>query len=64
MNAPVPADTVPDYQSLMLPMLRAAAAGERHIGAVVQTRLMIRHNVGCRIEEVLHVKKVDEDFFE
>lgn len=28
------------------------------------TRLMIRHNVGCRIEEVLHVKKIDEDFFE
>jgi restriction system protein len=27
-------------------------------------RLMIRHNVGCRIEEVLHVKKIDEDFFE
>ncbi len=36
MNAPVPADTVPDYQSLMLPVLRAAAAGERRIGAVVQ----------------------------
>lgn len=28
------------------------------------TKLMIRHNVGCRIEEVLYVKKVDEDFFE
>jgi restriction system protein len=28
------------------------------------TKLMIRHNVGCRIEEVLHIKKVDEDFFE
>jgi restriction system protein len=28
------------------------------------TRLMIRHNVGCRIEESLHVRKVDEDFFE
>ena len=27
-------------------------------------RLMIRYNVGCRIEEVLHIKKVDEDFFE
>jgi len=27
-------------------------------------RLMIRHNVGCRVEEVLHIKKVDEDFFE
>lgn len=27
-------------------------------------RLMILHNVGCRIEETLHLKKVDEDFFE
>lgn len=27
-------------------------------------RLMIRYNVGCRDEEVLHLKKVDEDFFE
>ena len=37
MNAPVPADTVPDYQSLMLPVLLAAAPGERRIGAVVQS---------------------------
>jgi len=28
------------------------------------TRLMIRYNIGCRIEETLHVKKLDEDFFE
>lgn len=28
------------------------------------TRLMIRYNVGCRDEEILHLKKVDEDFFE
>jgi len=27
------------------------------------TRFMIRYNVGCRIEETLHLKKVDEDFF-
>jgi len=27
-------------------------------------RLMIRHGVGCRIEETLYVKKVDEEFFE
>lgn len=27
-------------------------------------RLMIRHNVGCRIEETLHLKRLDEDFFE
>ncbi len=28
------------------------------------SKLMIRHNVGCRDEEVLYIKKVDEDFFE
>lgn len=28
------------------------------------TTLMIRHNVGCRVEDTLHIKKVDEDFFE
>lgn len=27
-------------------------------------RLMIRYNVGCRIEDTLHIKRVDEDFFE
>lgn len=26
--------------------------------------LMIRHNVGCRVEETLHIKKIDEEFFE
>lgn len=28
------------------------------------TKLMIRYNVGCRDEDVLHLKKLDEDFFE
>ncbi|WP_026987826.1 restriction endonuclease [Fodinicurvata fenggangensis] len=27
------------------------------------TKLMIRYNVGCRDEEVLHLKRVDEDYF-
>lgn len=27
-------------------------------------KLMIRHNVGCRIEDTLYIKKVDEDFFD
>jgi restriction system protein len=27
-------------------------------------RLMIRHNVGCRIEDTIHIRKVDEEFFE
>ncbi|CAN1724744.1 restriction system protein [Hyphomicrobium sp. 1Nfss2.1] len=26
--------------------------------------LLIRHNVGCRIQETLHIKKIDEDFFD
>jgi restriction system protein len=28
------------------------------------TKLMIQYNVGCRDEEVLRLKKIDEDFFE
>jgi restriction system protein len=27
-------------------------------------KLMIRHNVGCRVEETLYIKKIDEDFFD
>jgi restriction system protein len=34
------------------------------IEAVQLARLMIRYNIGCRDEEVLHIKKVDEDFFD
>ena len=28
------------------------------------TALMIRYNVGCRVEETLHIKKIDEEYFE
>jgi restriction system protein len=28
------------------------------------TRLMIRHSIGCRVEETLDIKKIDEEFFE
>ncbi len=27
------------------------------------TRLMVRFNVGCRVEETLYMRKLDEDFF-
>ena len=27
-------------------------------------KLMIRHNVGCRVQDTLHIKKIDEDFFD
>jgi restriction system protein len=26
--------------------------------------LMVRQNIGCRIEDTLHIKKIDEEFFE
>ncbi len=28
------------------------------------TQLMVKFNVGCRMEETLYIKRVDEDFFE
>jgi len=28
------------------------------------TKLMIRHSVGCRVEDTLDIKKIDEDFFD
>jgi restriction system protein len=28
------------------------------------TQLMIRHNVGCRVEATLHIKRLDEEFFD
>ncbi len=28
------------------------------------TRLMTRFDIGCRIEETIHIKKIDEEFFE
>lgn len=34
------------------------------INGMQLSRLMLRYNVGCRDEEVLHVKKIDEDYFE
>jgi hypothetical protein len=32
-------------------------------GEQLATLMMIRHNVGVRIDETLYLKKVDEDFF-
>ena len=50
---------------------RNAVETARQIGARIVLidaqqlgRLMVRHNVGCRDQEVLHVKRIDEDFFE
>jgi len=42
---------------------------ERHplkivlIDGKLLTALMIRYNVGARIDETLYLKKIDEDFF-
>jgi len=34
------------------------------IDGVELTKLMLRYNIGCRNEDVLYLKKIDEDFFE
>ncbi len=34
------------------------------IDGIQLAKLMIRHGVGCGIEETLHIKRVDEGFFE
>ncbi|MEO6624617.1 MAG: restriction endonuclease [Burkholderiaceae bacterium] len=34
------------------------------IDAVLLTRLMIRFDIGCRVEELVYIKKLDEDFFD
>ena len=34
------------------------------IDGVQLARLLIRYNIGCRDEEVIHLKKIDEDFFD
>lgn len=34
------------------------------IDGATLTRLMIRYNIGCRVDETIHIKKVDEEFFD
>ena len=34
------------------------------IDSVQLTRLMIRFDIGCRVEEAVYIKKIDEEFFE
>lgn len=34
------------------------------IDGIQLSKLMIRYNVGCRDEEVLHLKRIDDEFFE
>ncbi len=50
---------------------RSAIDTARQIGARIVLidaeqlgKLMVRHNVGCRDQEVVYVKRIDEDFFE
>ncbi|MEQ1640063.1 MAG: restriction endonuclease [Novosphingobium sp.] len=50
---------------------KSAVETARQIGARIVLidseqlgKLMVRHNVGCRDQEILHIKRIDEDFFE
>lgn len=44
----------------------AAALGTRIvlIDGLQLAKLLMRYNIGCRDEDVLHIKRIDEDFFE
>jgi restriction endonuclease Mrr len=48
----------PSRASVQAPRRRRGRDGDE------LTRLMIQYDVGCRIEETLFIKKVDEEFFE
>lgn len=34
------------------------------IDGTTLARLMIRYDIGCRVEETIHIKKIDEEFFD
>ena len=34
------------------------------IDGLLLARLMIRFDIGCRVEEVVYIKKLDADFFD
>lgn len=34
------------------------------IDGTTLTRLMVRYDIGCRVEETIHIKKVDQEFFD
>lgn len=44
----------------------ASALGTRIvlIDGIQLAKLLMRYNIGCRDEDILHIKKIDEDFFE
>jgi hypothetical protein len=53
--------------SMVLGMMRMTSPNlvrQALIDGTQLARLMIRHGVGCRVEETLTIKKLDEEFFE
>ncbi len=34
------------------------------VDGTLLTRLMIRFDIGCRVEETIQIKKLDEEFFD
>ena len=56
--------TTSSFSAAALETAAALGASIVLVDGVQLANLMIRYNVGCREEEILHLKKVDEDFFE
>ena len=56
--------TTPGFSASAIETARQIGARIVLIDARQLGRLMVRHNVGCRDQDVLYLKRVDEDFFE
>jgi len=52
-----PEMAIPDYQSIMLPLLKLTGDGQQ------LAELMIEHNLGVTRKEVYEVKQIDSDYF-
>lgn len=57
--------TIPDFQSLMLPALKALAdRGEALVPACTSASpLLVVHKIGVRIQHKYEIKRIDEDYF-
>jgi len=56
--------TTSDFSSAARDTAQALGTRIVLINSQMLAKLMIRYNIGCRVEETLYLKKLDEDFFE
>jgi restriction system protein len=54
---------IPDYQSIMLPLLQFAGDGQEHALRATIPQLMIEFNIGVTSVGTYEIKRVDTDYF-